>query len=597
MPGYRQRLAEEQPEEDEAELPNVVQVLLLQRSQGEVSATAIQRIAAALVLDGFRIEPVMELAALGAFGAYPGNIFRDLKSKHGKAVQVAEPYKLRVPVLDPRSAPRQSLEDAGMLLPHDLFCSIGREYPDQFDSIFGIADLPSFWGQIRSDDFHFGADLQPDQIDSHHTIPMWLHGDGVAFGERDSLMVLSFGSLTSSLAPSSACLFCAAFAKKVTATSAKNEGDDTWRNIWQPLAWSLECLFEGKHPERSHDGKPWQPGTRRANLAGQDLLPTGPWKGILWSLVGDYEYMANVLKLPHWKSNAMCGFCDCDKTKPAKSPWNFAKPGWVTKQPNDFQNSPVWRTPHPVFQISAVHDLSVQFDVLHLLDLGTSQTLAASVVKEIIYHDMGDDVETNLGRFWESVWNEYGRLGSSSRISNLTLGMVVTDTKSPHKDYPRLKLKAAETRHFIPVLASICMSFQSCKQHRVRSEVLQALTSFYELLEVCDYVPTAEQHREMTKVWWSFLKGYQWLSDHAAKKGMKLYDPVPKFHYSAHLPEQAKFLNPRKTWTYRNEDYVGLVASIASSCAFGTRAPALSLKTAEKLRFFMHFSWAFKHEE
>ncbi|CAE7668531.1 slc38a6, partial [Symbiodinium necroappetens] len=148
-------------------------------------------------------------------------------------------------------------------------------------------------------------------------------------------------------------------------------------------------------------------------------------KGLLWSLVGDYEYMANTLKLPHWKCIDLCGWCDASRKKPNKDPWKFDKPGWKCKEQNDFADDPIWKESHPIFQIAGVHDLSVQLDVLHLLDLGTSQALAASIIKELLYDDMTDSVDTNLARFWEKVWNEYRRTGATCRVSNLTLGMLV----------------------------------------------------------------------------------------------------------------------------------------------------------------------------
>ena len=69
MPGYIQNLRNHRLEDEEEPLPNV-EVLLLQWSQGEMSAAAVQRVAQAMVLDGNRQEAVMELAALGSQGAY-----------------------------------------------------------------------------------------------------------------------------------------------------------------------------------------------------------------------------------------------------------------------------------------------------------------------------------------------------------------------------------------------------------------------------------------------------------------------------------------------------------------------------------------------
>ena len=45
-----------------------------------------------------------------------------------------------------------------------------------------------------------------------------------------------------------------------------------------------------------------------------------------------------------------------------------------------------------------VHDLSVQLDVLHLLDLGTSQAFAGSIVKELLYYDNDRQCGNELGQ-------------------------------------------------------------------------------------------------------------------------------------------------------------------------------------------------------
>ena len=121
---------------------------------------------------------------------------------------------------------------------------------------------------------------------------------------------------------------------------------------------------------------------------------------------------------------------------------------------------------------------------------------------------------------------------------------MVVNTQSPHAEYPHLRFKAAETRHFIPVLAKICQEFVGSKQQKVRAEAAELLKQFYDVLDLCDYVPSERQHKKLEKLWWDFLKKYQWLSENAAKKSLKLYDRTPKFHYSSHLPAQAKFLNP-----------------------------------------------------
>eukprot|EP00969_Alexandrium_andersonii_P294715 13027326-Alexandrium_andersonii.AAC.1 len=41
----------------------------------------------------------------------------------------------------------------------------------------------------------------------------------------------------------------------------------TWDAIWERLAWSLTCLYEGFHPPTDFQGKAWASGTFGAQHA------------------------------------------------------------------------------------------------------------------------------------------------------------------------------------------------------------------------------------------------------------------------------------------------------------------------------------------
>ena len=115
----------------------------------------------------------------------------------------------------------------------------------------------------------------------------------------------------------------------------------------------------------------------------------------------------------------------------------------------------------------------------------------------------------------------------------------------------------------------------------MRAEAAQALTQFYEHLDYCDYVPTTAQHLMLEKLWWNFLRKYQWLSENASKKSLKLYDATPKFHYSSHLTAQFFLFKPAKTPQLLPHVHLAPV----------------SLKVADKMRFYMHFLMSFQHED
>ena len=51
-----------------------------------------------------------------------------------------------------------------------------------------------------------------------------------------------------------------------------------------------------------------------------------------------------------------------------------------------------------------------------------------------------------------------------------------------------------------------------------------------------------------------------------------------KMHFACHLAMQSKYANPRHTWTYMDEDFMGLIKLIAEACSPGTPAHAIVLK-------------------
>jgi hypothetical protein len=63
---------------------------------------------------------------------------------------------------------------------------------------------------------------------------------------------------------------------------------------------------------------------------------------------------------------------------------------------------------------------------------------------------------------------------------------------------------------------------------------------------------------------------------------------VPKFHMGGvHLPLQCAFINPRFVWTYKAEDWVGRVSTIAHSASFGTGSHKLYYKLVGKYQFLL----------
>ena len=86
-----------------------------------------------------------------------------------------------------------------------------------------------------------------------------------------------------------------------------------------------------------------------------------------------------------------------------------------------------------------------------------------------------------------------------------------------------------------------------------------------------------------------FLLGYQRLAHDAESCGKLLWNNPTKFHWLWHLSRKARFLNPRRTNTFIDEDFVGKMKGLVHSCAAGTELHGMLGKTAEKYRWGLHF--------
>jgi hypothetical protein len=131
------------------------------------------------------------------------------------------------------------------------------------------------------------------------TVPLFVHGDGVEFQSRDSLMVWSFGSMLSLFGSLDKHFLVAVFPKSCTSKT-------TWDNLWKWIAWSFKALLQGTHPEVDPDGLPFRSGSQFDLAKGKPLTSTS-MKGAIWSIQGDGEFFKHTQIASLEKSPAMLG--------------------------------------------------------------------------------------------------------------------------------------------------------------------------------------------------------------------------------------------------------------------------------------------------
>ena len=79
-----------------------------------------------------------------------------------------------------------------------------------------------------------------------------------------------------------------------------------------------------------------------------------------------------------------------------------------------------------------------------------------------------------------------------------------------------------------------------------------------------------------------FLLRYNWLSRYAIDRPQFLYNETYETHALWHLVQNAKFLNPRASWAYGFENFMGKTKETASACTRGSQYNAIGRKVMER---------------
>ena len=67
-----------------------------------------------------------------------------------------------------------------------------------------------------------------------------------------------------------------------------------------------------------------------------------------------------------------------------------------------------------------------------------------------------------------------------------------------------------------------------------------------------------------------FLVHYNWLANYSMEHNILNYNIVVKLHCLWHICYHARYLNPRLTWCYEFEDFIGTIIAAAKACMAGS---------------------------
>ena len=109
-------------------------------------------------------------------------------------VHLPQPFNIKVGCVDPKTS-LEKVKQASCFLPHMRFSSLVGSYHHIFDETFGKGkDLEKFWSGVEQsgDDKLTGHPVCLEKHWKEKTIPLFIHGDGVVFQNRDTILVFSW---------------------------------------------------------------------------------------------------------------------------------------------------------------------------------------------------------------------------------------------------------------------------------------------------------------------------------------------------------------------------------------------------------------------
>ena len=350
------------------------------------------------------------------------------------------------------------------------------------------------------------------------------------------------------------------------------------------MQWSLEHLLIGRYPDRRHDGilfsESTYPGDKiRATLAGRPL----GCRGLTVKKRGDWAWMKQACGLCGWKAEGVKGNV-CYKCAANCTDMVFTDPS----------HTALWRD---TIVTRAMFLLAIQmggacqsicnwpgFDIevcdidwMHCGDLGVLVYWLGNFIWHMIV-ELGGTFKNNkkqCGQIISMIKLAAHELDKDPPISNLSVSMVKASNGKP----PKLKVKAAEARHLLPITHFMLCNYFDCRGEigkiRVCSDNLKLCYSLLDNWFDGAGVFMAEHGRK-------FFLGYCELSKMAlVHEAEPLHWRIyPKFHLWLHLCESG--VNPKLLWNYMDESEIGRCAELAE----GMHARTLSTALLNKYRVF-----------
>ena len=339
-------------------------------------------------------------------------------------------------------------------------------------------------------------------------------------------------------------------------------GADSFGRIWLLIAHFFNAWFDGIHPSKDPWGEDWPEGSAEKHFAGKRI--SGNYFGVVWRVTGDLEYLTNELDLPGVMTDTPCWQCAANRSD---IPFTDTRPGarWRTTLYHDAGPSP---SPHPVFQIKGVTRFMCTGDLMHTSCLGVAAYVVGAVLWDIVRSaGFRGSIEERVATLWgymEAAFDELPGHHKPYKFSALIFRPMRQDS------FPGLRnIKAKDTQGWLRAVQKVCRHphiHSGSQLDEMRATACDDLVLMYDTYGAAGDVPTDEEATVADEAVDRFLRNVTQLSNWHLRAGTCMYPFTFKFHLLKHITLNGFYMNPRCTWCYEWEDFVGRIKISAMRC-------------------------------
>lgn len=267
------------------------------------------------------------------------------------------------------------------------------------------------------------------------------------------------------------------------------KGRCTFDSIFSVIVWSFRVWLSGIYPTHRHDGVAFADSAhtgdadRAAKGARKQKMKA---KGGVLKKKGDWAWLQQIFGITGWQENGpesrVCFACKATGGGILSYTNALSCAAWRQTMVKDTDfllsmfttgayKSALWGLPG--FGLS-----SIQLDLMHIGDLGIVQQLLGSIIYELFKRCGGLVTKPRIGL--SQLTNVFKIASNALRIeipiAKITIGMI----KAQGKD-PRLKAKAAETRHMLNIVHWLLIHIFPARDayEQLRQDCCHQLFCFY----------------------------------------------------------------------------------------------------------------------